>query len=142
MTDEIIPGRYYREYKCMGGHTWSTIDAGPNPNPNSIRKKKCTKCKSKVQVNDHRPLKKSDIPDDTRMYGKFTCSNPNCENGWSSANAWKGYKQGCRECKTYVLTWDLYFLRHNEDSNGRSTKNHQVGLCKKCEELGHSCVTS
>jgi hypothetical protein len=59
MTDEIIPGRYYREYKCMKGHTWSIIDAGPNPNPNSIRKKKCTKCKSKVQVNDHRPLKKS-----------------------------------------------------------------------------------
>jgi hypothetical protein len=58
MADEI-PGRYYRKYECKQGHIWSVIDAGSNPNPRSIRKKKCRECKSKVHVIEHRPLKQS-----------------------------------------------------------------------------------
>jgi hypothetical protein len=138
MDNEIIPGRYYRKYECQQGHTWHIINAGPKKY--SSKRKKCRECKTNADVIDHRPLKKSDIPCNKRMYGKFACSKPKgCGNEWSSANAWKGYKQGCLKCNEDVLSWDLYFLRRNKDNDG--AKLHQVRLCEKCKELGHSCVS-
>ena len=67
------------------------------------------------------------------QFGKFVCAP--CGNKWSSANAYQGYRQGCRVCpsKTPTLPVTLTDLvgsgNHRDDANGP----HQSAQCERCQ---------
>ncbi|XP_019854055.1 PREDICTED: uncharacterized protein LOC109583250 [Amphimedon queenslandica] len=128
----LVPGRYLIEYKCLGkdGHTWRSLTgkSGKKKKNNKI----CRRCNARATASC-RPLKRGDIPEDKRLWGKFTCTT--CANEWSSGNAWKGYAQECKKpgCKTPVVTWVLSFLMRGGSIGDRA---HETRLCAKCDEVG------
>ena len=73
-----------------------------------------------------------------RFYGTFVCAKNSCRKRWTSANAYKGYKQHCRKCDTETLATTLRPLE-----KGKGLRVNKSGLghdwCEKCEERGYSC---
>ena len=153
-----LRGRVYGEYKCSScGKKRKSINA-------SEEYQDCRSCGDEAERIMSRPLRYSvnlvpitiflllnnyvlifiahalqhyqDIPEGRRLFGKFRC--PNCNKTWQSGNAWKGYKQQCKDCKVDADPYFLNFLEF-QGGSGDLEKPHLQDLCEKCEELGYNC---
>ena len=57
-----------------------------------------------------------------------------------SANAWKGYEQGCKKCGCKTTAYDLQPLKYSGDSDEEEGKPpHIQHLCEMCKKLGYNC---
>lgn len=71
-----------------------------------------------------------------RVFGRFQC--PECFEKWTSANSWANRGQRCMLCDNLVYPHQQKPLDSRLKKEERPP--HQIDLCEKCEELGHSCV--
>ena len=57
-----------------------------------------------------------------------------------SANAWKGYEQGCKKCGCKTTAYDLQPLKYNGENDEEDGKPpHIQRLCEMCKKLGYNC---
>ena len=70
-----------------------------------------------------------------KSFGWFCC--PACSNRWSSAHAWRDYRQGCRRCEEESHPCCLWMNTERHDSRFRhddDDKPHDVERCEACRQ--------
>eukprot|EP00731_Ephydatia_muelleri_P025083 Em0017g166a len=68
------------------------------------------------------------------MFGTYRCEG--CSHTWCSGNAWNGYGQQCKSCKSMIMP-ELQPLRRGEHE--KEGPPHQQALCERCQILGRNC---
>ncbi|CAE8646879.1 unnamed protein product [Polarella glacialis] len=71
-----------------------------------------------------------------RYYGTFCCVG--CGNQWTSAYAWRGERQACRNCEKESLPVKTEPLLARPGANAAGG-GHDCSRCSKCRQLGHDC---